>query len=507
MSDPLLSVRNLSKRFGAVQALRGVDLELAAGEIVALAGENGSGKSTLARIVAGVLEPDAGSIAFGGSERAWTGPRDALDCGIALVSQEPTSVPALSVAENVLLTRLRGPASRFRKAEVIRAAVPLLDAVGLDLDPRRAVGTLGPGQRELVEVAKALASKPRVLLLDESTARLPDPERLFRLTERLVEHEGLAVLFITHRLTEILRLAHRAVVLRDGRVAGALARDQLSERNVTALMVGRDLSGFFHRADVEPGASVLAADGIVTERAPEPLTLSIRAGEVVGLAGLVGSGRSELLETLAGLRRARAGSIDVDGRELRPGSPAAAIRGGIALLPEDRHAQGLILDAPVRANVAMASWRPLSLVRRASERERAAAAVDRLGIRCSGIDAPVRSLSGGNQQKVVFARCLERTPRVLLLDEPTRGVDVGAREEIYRIVGDLAARGTGILVASSELPELLGLCDRILVLADGRLAGALTRAEATEARIMMLAAQGSEAQGSGAQGSEAGHAA
>lgn len=339
-------------------------------------------------------------------------------------------------------------------------------------------------------MAKALASEPRILILDEATTRLPDPEQLFRLVEKLCA-EGVAAIFITQRLREIRRLAHRAIVLRDGRVAGELGQDELDDRHLTSLMVGRELGGFFHKAQAEgPGDIVLDVQGVVFDRGPAPISLEVRAGEIVGVAGLVGSGRSELLETIAGVRKRHAGEVRVAGRRVRSGSAAAAIAAGAALVPEDRRQQGLVLGASVSENIAMAGWRAFSLRHNAPERARAGEAVDRFGIRCSSVDADVATLSGGNQQKVVIARCVSRSPKALLLDEPTRGVDVGAREEIYRLVGELVSAGAGVLLASSDLPELLGLADRILVLCEGELAGELSRAEATEERIVLLAAGG-----------------
>ncbi len=490
-SEPaLLRARGVTKRFGAVLALADVDLDVRRGEILALAGENGSGKSTLARILAGVISPEDGTIEIAGAECALTSPRDALDRGIAIVTQELTAVPQLSVAENIVLPSLRSPAAIVDQRRLARRAEPYLQLVGLDIPPLQPFSTLPPGRRELVEVAKALASEPRILILDEATTRLPDAEHLFRLVERLCE-SGVAVIFITQRLREILRLAHRAVVLRDGRVVGELSRDELDEDRLTKLMVGRDLGGFFHKIDgAVSGDVVLEVGGVVTDRSPAPVNIDVHAGEIVGLAGLVGSGRTELLETIAGARRRHAGDVRVAGRHVRAASVSAAIRAGIALVPEDRRQQGLVHGASVSENIAMARWHALSFRHAGPERARAREAVRRFEIRCAGVDADVATLSGGNQQKVVFARCISHAPRVLLLDEPTRGVDVGAREEIYRLVGELVAGGAGVLLASSDLPELLGLADRIIVLCEGAVAGHLSRAEATEERIVRLAAGG-----------------
>ena len=487
---PLLQVEGVGKRFGAVVALADVDLVVHRGEIVALAGENGSGKSTLSKIVAGVHRPDDGRVFLDGAPVTFTRPRDALDAGIALVTQELTAVPTMSVAENVLLTGLR-PAGVVNRRDLQARALPLLRTVGLDVDPRLPFAQLGQGDRELVEVAKALAADPRLLILDEATTRLPDPERLFALVERLAAEQGVATIFITHRLREIRRLAHRTVVLRDGRRAGALARSELSDQAISAMMVGRELSEFFHKPQVRPGRVLLQVDEVVTDRSAHPISFDVAAGEVVGVAGLVGAGRSELLETLAGARVPRGGAVAVDGEPLPSGSVRAAIDAGVTLVPEDRRTQGLVLGASIDRNVSMGSFWRLWRTDARAERRRAHRAVDDLSIRCAGVDALVSTLSGGNQQKVVLGRTLATEPKVLLLDEPTRGVDIGAREEIYRLIGTMVTDGMAVLVASSDLMELLGLCDRIVVLFEGAVAGVLERQEATEERLALLFAGGS----------------
>ena len=489
--SPFLAARGVTKTYGVVRALDAVDFDVAPGEIVGLAGENGSGKSTLAKILAGAVQADAGEIEIDGEGVRFATPRAALARGVALVAQEPTAVPAVTVAENVLLAQLPGVVAPFRRGTYVRRAREVLDVVGLHVDPRATFSALRPGDRELVEVAKALALNPRLLILDEATSRFgeADVKRLFALLRRLRER-GTSTVLITHRLAEICELVDRAVVLRDGRRVGELPRAELREERIASMMVGRELDDFFHKRAVTPGEEVLRVENLVVEDTTEPVTLSVRAGEVVALAGLVGSGRTELLETIYGARRARAGRVLVDGREVRRGSPRAALTHGIALVPEERHRQGLNLNSSVKDNVVLGSWG--AYADPARERRAGRDAVSRLRIRTPGLDASIRALSGGNQQKVVVARCLAREPRVLLLDEPTRGIDVGAKEEIFDLIGRMLEQGIAILMVSSDMLEVLGLADRVLVMHERRIVGELSRAEATEERIAYLSGGGLE---------------
>jgi ABC-type sugar transport system ATPase subunit len=482
---PLVSVRGIIKNYGAVAALRDVDLDVYAGEVVALAGENGSGKSTLSRIVAGVTPPTQGELIVDGQQRSFATPRAALDAGIALVSQEPTSVPTLSIGENVMLPFLRRPTSIFRRREIHQIAEQLLARVGLRVDARRPLASLGSGDREMVEIAKALATSPRLLILDEATSRLPDPSHLLAVIHDLRE-SGTATIFITHRLREIETVADRAVVLRDGRLVGELRPPVMTSQNLSTMMVGRELTSFFGQPRTPSATPVLEVSGLVASGAAGSVTLAVRGGEIVGLAGLVGAGRTELLETILGVRPRKQGSIRVLGKEVPSGSVKAARAAGVALVPEDRMSQGLVVGASVRENIALGSHRPFSLALRSRETGLAERSITELGIRTASSEAPVSSLSGGNQQKVVLARNLMRHPKVLLLDEPTRGLDIGAKADVYEAIRTLVTKGVAVLIASSEMIELLGLCDRIVVMHDRAIAGELMRDEATEERIALL---------------------
>ena len=494
----MLEARQVSKNYGHVRALIGVDFAVERGEIVALAGENGSGKSTLAKVLAGASPADGGTVAIDGEPQLFGRPRDALRAGIALVTQEPTACPALTVAENLLLTRLPRAHRLFSRRQYNELARPLLALIDVRVDPAARFDSLKAGDRELVEIGKALATSPRYLILDESTSRLGerDVERLFGVLRRLRD-QGTSIIFITHRLPEIVELADRAVVLRDGCNVGLLEREQLTdpsgEERLAATMVGRTLTDYFHKRDVRAGAPVLQVEGLVVEGTSSPISFEVGAGEVVGLAGLVGAGRSELLETIFGVRRSHGGRVLVNGKPVPPHSPRAALEHGIALVPEERHRQGLNLEASVKTNIAMGSWSLVS-ARPGRERQLGEQAVSRLRIRTAGIDASIRSLSGGNQQKVVLARCLIGEPRVLLLDEPTRGIDVGAKSEVFGLLGELVESGLAIVMVSSDMLEILGLSDRILVMRERAVVAELDRSQATEEEIAYLSAGGSTRQ-------------
>ena len=493
MSEAILHADGVQKRFGGVHALRGAHLTVYPAEVHALVGENGSGKSTLLKILSGQLQPDAGAIAIAGEQTTFGGAADALRQGIATVTQETTLAPDLSVAENILLGRRMPRRGRLIDwSSTRRRAREALARLDLDLDPSTPVRRLRPDQQQLVEIARALSIDARVLILDEPTSSLTDDEveSLFRIVRRLRE-ERVATIFVSHRLNEIFAIADRITVLRDGHTVGEGPAAELDRPKLIHLMVGRALEGEQeHTPTTSQDGAVLRVRGLSVPGACAGVDLDVAPGEIVGVAGLVGAGRTELLEAIFGLRPST-GEIEVDGKQARYRSPRDAIRAGVGLVPSDRKAQGLALDMSVRENLMMATTAGLARLRRPSgERELPVVetTVRDLAIRTHSHRSPVSTLSGGNQQKVVLGKWLVTNPRLLMLDDPTRGVDVGAKAEIYRLLRLAAERGIGVLASSSEIPELLTLCDRIVVMFRGRVVATLSREEASEAVIAHFAA-------------------
>jgi ribose transport system ATP-binding protein len=503
MAPPaLLYVRGIRKQFPGVLALDGVGLDLHAGEVLAVVGENGAGKSTLMRILAGVETADAGEVRLDGRPVRFVNVAEALRHGISLIHQELNLAENLSVAANLFLGQecVRGGwLGLLDQPAMDRAARELLGRLGLSCAPAARVGDLAVGQRQLVEIARSLAMRARILIMDEPTSSLTsnETERLFQVIDQL-RREGVAVLYISHRLAEVERLADRVVVLRDGCKAGELARAEISHANLVRLMVGRDLGQFFHKhpapEGVRRGTPRLQVEGLRYAGGPDtPVSFSIYGGEIVGMAGLVGAGRTELAEALFGVRPVTAGRVLLDGRPVRLHSPHRAIAAGLLLAPEDRRAHGLVLEAGVRENIGLPNFDRLSvlgLVADRKETDLARRMCQRLAVRTPTLRQPVALLSGGNQQKVVLAKWLARSPRVLILDEPTRGIDVGAKSEIYALMDRLARDGVAVLMVSSDMEEVLGMSDRVLVFFQGRLAGELSREELGEEAIMHLATGG-----------------
>lgn len=493
MTGARLVARGIAKRFPGVVALDGVGLEVGAGEVVAVLGENGAGKSTLMKILAGVQPADEGSLFLDGREIRFASVRDAERQGVVLIHQELNQCDNLSVGASMYLGREPRRGFLVDEAAIEEGARRALSRLGVAIDPDQRIESLSLAQRQLVEIARAIAIEARVVIMDEPTSSLgkDDAERLFRVVDEL-RRDGVSVLYISHRLGEITRLADRVVVLRDGRCAGELSGAAIERNAMIRMMVGRDLGQFFHRSAHAPGDVVLDVRGLRTREFPgASVDLELRAGEVVGLAGLVGAGRTAILHAIAGVDAGLGGEIRVGDRPAGlPKHPGDAIAVGVALVPEDRKAHGALLELDVRQNISIGRLgrdARRGFVDRERELSLAAEKIAELGIRTPDDRQQVRYLSGGNQQKVVLARWLATEPVVLLLDEPTRGIDVGAKEEIYSLLDGLARRGVAILFASSELDEVLGLSDRVLVVRDGQVQGELSGAACTEEAVMQLA--------------------
>ena len=489
MPAPLLSLHQIAKTYPGVRALRGVSFELQAGEVHALLGENGAGKSTLIKIITGMVQADeGGEIHVEGQRVPHPQPRRMQQLGIAAVYQNPTLFEELSVAENLRLDTERGFISwRARRA----AAGRMLARIDTKLDLDRPVRDLRMAEKQLIEIARALERKARVLILDEPTASLPhhDAERLLAIVEQL-RRENVGIIYISHRLEEVLQLADRVTVLRDGAQVTTGNRADFDRPRLIQLMAGRDLGELYPKAVVTAGEVVLEARDVgCASLGLRGISFALRRGEILGLAGLVGAGRTELARTLFGLTPADAGEIRVHGQPVTVRSVADAVSHGLAYVPEDRKAHGVVEDLPITDNVSLAILRRLG-ARWLKEPQERAVATDyhqRLGIKAPTIDSLTRSLSGGNQQKVALARWLATQPQVLILDEPTQGIDVGAKAEIHRLMGELARQGLAILLISSELPELLGIADRILVMRRGRIAGEVAAATTTREAVLHLA--------------------
>lgn len=499
---PILTATDITKQFPGVRALDGVSIAIAAGEVVAVVGENGAGKSTLMKVLAGVYQPDTGTLHLNDQPIRFDSPSEAMRAGISLIHQELNLAENLSVADNLFLGReptWGGPLRLVNRQEVRRRGAELLQRVGLDatLLPRL-VGLLPPGQKQLVEIARALGLDAKVLIMDEPTSSLTQQEtdRLYTVIDSL-KVAGVSVVYISHRLAEVTRVANRAVVLRDGRPAGELTQTELTHDNLVRLMVGRDLHQFFPRdhrqSDGAPRLTVTGLRWVGSTAVPASFT--VRAGEVLGMAGLIGAGRTELAETVFGVRPLAEGQVLVDGQPIRIREPRDAIHAGVLLVPEDRRLHGLVIDKSVGFNLSLPNLKTLSrtvLRMVIPRRERAfhQRLIERLRIRTPSASQRAGLLSGGNQQKIVFARWLARGPAVLILDEPTRGVDVGAKAEIYHLIDELAGQGVAILMISSDMEELLGMSDRVIVLHEGRIAGELPRERLSEVAVMRLATGG-----------------
>lgn len=495
---PLLEARGVGKSFPGVRALGGVDLTLARAQVLALIGENGAGKSTLMKILAGVQPPDEGEILLEGKSVSIESTRAALDLGIALIHQELNLATNLSVAANVFLGREPLRNGLIDDAAMRAESRKYLEMVGLDVEPDVLVGDLTIGRQQMVEIAKALSVDARVLIMDEPTSSLSqaETEALFKVIKEL-RGRGVSVIYISHRLGEVKELADHVTVLRDGENAGELPRPEITHDAMVRLMVGRDLFGYFAKEERSPGEPVLEVRKLVCPANPgHELNFSVREGEIVGVAGLVGAGRTEMLETLFGVTPALQGATLIEGKETGLDSPLAAIRSGLALAPEDRKLQGLVIEMTVRENLSLASLRrdrkAAGFLDFAKEDAISEDMIERMRVKTPSDGQIVRYLSGGNQQKVVLGKWLAMKPKLLLLDEPTRGIDVGAKREIYALMEELAGSGVAILFVSSEMEEVLGMADRALVMHEGRITGELAREELSEENVMRLATGGNK---------------
>lgn len=494
--SPILEVRGITKHFDGVQALRGIDIEVRPGEIHALLGENGAGKSTLIKIITGLYQQDQGEVRVAGEAVDFANVRAAHRTGVVALYQELSIVPTISVAENIMLGAGTHATLGFVRWKELRAhAQALLDRLGQKINLRRLAGGLSPVQQTMVAVARALSIDAKVLILDEPTAALTDTEieGLFAVL-RSLRAEGVAIVYISHRLEEVFALCDRLTVMRNGRTIVTKNVSDSSIDDVISTMVGREQNELYPERGTGGGKVVLSVEGLSGRRVRD-VSFQVRAGEVLGVGGLAGSGRSEMLRLLAGAQKNSAGIVQVDGVTVIGRGVGRALDAGIALVPEERRAQGVILSAPIADNIAIANLKSVSPGGIVSQRrivQLAKRSLDELQIKASSVRQPVGQLSGGNQQKVVLAKMLARNPKVLLMDEPTRGIDVGTKAEIYRLIRELAAKGTAVIAVSSELPELIGLSDRILVMHEGRVSGEV-EADGADDELILTYAYGRDA--------------
>jgi rhamnose transport system ATP-binding protein len=497
---PVVSLRDAAKAYGPIKALHGVTLELRAGEVMCLAGENGAGKSTLIKILTGAIRRDGGEYLIDGQEVGNPNPAEVREAGIGVVYQELSLLPDLSVAENLLMGHLPAVRGITRPAELRRQSRTMLERVGLDwLDPDTEVNTLSLAVRQLVEIAKVLGANPRVLIFDEPTTALSESETKALLARiHGLRDEGHAIMYVSHHLEEMFEIGDRVTILRDGGLVTCKPMAEFDHDSLIASMVGRKIESLYPAGKRTIGETRLHVNGLQPQGAAGPIDFEVRAGEIVGIAGLLGSGRSELLRAIFGADPVDAGHIEVDGTKVRPGDPRRAVQAGMGLLTEDRKQLGLLLELSIRENASLAHLDEISrfwIVDKRRERGIVDQYLGGLRLRAANWEQPVSSLSGGNQQKVLLARWLATKAKVLMFDEPTKGVDVGAKAEIYKVIGDLAAEGLGVVVVSSYLPEVLGLADRVLVMREGTVAGELPAAGATEEDVLHLASTGGSTAG------------
>jgi len=490
--EAVLKVEHVSKSFGLVQALIDGCVELFPGEAHALLGENGAGKSTLVKILAGIYDVDAGEIILNGVPVEITSPLAARAAGIAVIYQEPTLFPDLSVAENIFMGRQPLSAGRrIDKAEMILRTKSVFERLGVDISATRKARGLSVADQQIVEIAKAISFDSKIIIMDEPTAALTEVEvaRLFEVVKTL-RSEGSAIMFISHRLEEVFAMCQRVTIMRDGNFVRTSTIEEISLDEIIFSMVGRDIVSVYSRHNSELGDLILDVKGLTRAGVFKDINFQVHSGEIVALAGLVGAGRTEVARGIFGIDPIDAGEVTFKGKKLKSGSPLAAMSAGIGFVPEDRRQQGLVMDMAIDRNVALASIHDLTrlgLIKGGSEKSLATRWASQLQVKFGRFSNPVKTLSGGNQQKVVLAKWLARTPSLLIIDEPTRGIDIGTKSEVHKLLSELVSKGIGILMISSEMPEVLGVADRILVIHEGRLSAEFSRAEATEALIMRAA--------------------
>lgn len=485
---PLVSLCAISKAFGGVQALQDVQFEIYPGEVHALLGENGAGKSTLIKIITGVHQPDQGEILLDGEPIRFSDPRHAQASAIAAMYQEPNLFPDLDIAENIFVGRQPKRNGRIDWHRMYKQAEDLLHSLGLNLNARTKARSLSVAQQQMVEIARALSLNARVLIMDEpsSALTLSEVDELFTIVRRLRE-AGTAVVLISHRLDEIFQIADRVTALRDGSYVGTRMVAEVTHDDLVQMMVGRALNSLFPKQDVEPGPLVLEVEGLEVDGLFKDISFELRAGEILGIYGLIGAGRTEIARTLFGIDPATSGRIKVSGQEVLIQSPQDAMALGISFVPEDRQTHGLILPMSISHNITLPILRRFVTgiwLNRSKEKSTAQEIAHQLHVKSAGVWQRVRELSGGNQQKVVLSKWLATNPRILILDEPTRGIDIGAKSEVHQLLSRLASEGMAIIMISSELPEILGMSDRILVIREGNLRGEFTQAEATQEKLM-----------------------
>ncbi len=490
-TSPILSLRNIHKSYGPIEVLHGIDLDIHAGEVVALLGENGAGKSTVSNIISGTVLPTSGDMTWQGAPYAPSTPREAIDSGVGMIHQELMLLPHLSIAENIFVGRYPTKGGRVDRREMERRAHHGLERLGLDISPRRLVQGLSTANQQLIEIAKALTLNARLLILDEPTAALGSEETrlLFKQIERL-KAEGVGIIYISHRLEEIKQIADRIVVMRDGDKVQEFDTADLPVRTIVEAMVGRSMEQMFPPLATPSDETLLEVTGLSSPTGQfRDVNFSVRRGEIFGIAGLVGAGRTEMVRAIAGADPIASGTVTLSGHDITPSSPGDAINNGIVLVPEDRKLQGVVLDHAIQENIAYCNFESVGKAGWISRRRVRSFADDNIakfGVKGQGRQK-ASEMSGGNQQKVVIAKWLARNPRVVLLDEPTRGIDVGARSSIYEIIHGLAAEGVAVIVVSSDLEEVLGVSNRILVMAAGRQTGILDHTEANDVSVMELA--------------------